>query len=212
MGIIKKYESKTIQGFIHIVKGNRVYYDPTIQRRKVWKKTDKVSYHQSLLDGTDASNIVLCDIKSSMEYSFSQNNTKDYDYFSTLWNQGYRYISIDGGNRTEFLLGEYNGIDWNSPLSDEMFDFFNSEISLKYIFNATKNQLHRTFINLNSNTSANPQERRNAVEGIVSEFIRKVGIDYSGELLKISGLTFSRMKDLELVSQFLSYHQSKDKT
>lgn len=211
MGIIKKYESKTIQGFIHIVKGNRVYYDPTIQRRKVWKKTDKVSYHQSLLDGTDASNIVLCDIKSSMEYSFSQNNTKDYDYFSSLWNQGYRYISIDGGNRTEFLLEEYNGIDWNSPLSDEMFDFFNSEISLKYIFNSTKNQLHRTFINLNSNTSANPQERRNAMEGIVSEFIRKVGIDYSGELLKINGLTFSRMKDLELISQFLSYHQSKDK-
>lgn len=211
MGIIKKYESKTIQGFIHVVKGNRVYYDPTIQRRKVWKKTDKVSYYLSLLDGTDASNIVLCDIKSSMEYSFSQNNTKDYDYFSTLWNQGFRYISIDGGNRTEFLLGKYNEIDWNSPLSDEMFDFFNSEISLKYIFNSTKNQLHRTFINLNSNTSANPQERRNAEEGVVSEFIRKMGIDYSGELLKISGLTFSRMKDLELVSQFLSYHQSKNK-
>jgi len=209
MGIIKKYESKSIQGFIHLVRGNRVYYDPTIQRRRVWKSADKKGYRDSLLEGTDASNIVLCDIKSSMEYSFSHNNIKDYNYFSNLWNQGYRYISIDGGNRTEFLLEEYNKINWDSPLSDEMFDFFNIEICLKFIFNSTKDKLHKTFINLNSNTSANSQERRNAMEGIVSDFIRKVGEEYSEELLKISKLNFSRMQDLELISQFLMYHQSK---
>ena len=211
MKIIKNYESKTIESFCSLIKNNRIYYDKTIQRRKVWKPKDKVSYRESLVDGTDASDIVLCDIKSSMDNSYSEGNKKDYDYFSKLHNQGYRYISIDGGNRTDFLLGEYNNIDSNSqiPMSDEMFDFFNSEISLKYIYNASKNQLHRTFINLNSNTSANSQERRNAMEGIVSEFIRNIGIEYSVELQKIDKLTFSRMKDLELISQFLLYHQSK---
>jgi hypothetical protein len=208
MNIIRKHELKTIQGFIHIVKGNRVYYDPSIQRRKVWNKYNKDGYRESLIEGTDTSNIVLCDIKTSMGYSFSTNNTKDYDYFSNLWNQGYRYISIDGGNRTEYLLGEFNKIDWSLPLSDEMFDFFNTEISLKYLLNATKNQLHKTFINLNSGEAANPQEKRNAMTGVVSEFVRKIGIEYSDVFLMISGLNFSRMKDLELLSQFLLYHQS----
>lgn len=211
MRIIKKYEEKPIQGFIHLIKGNRVYYDPTIQRRKVWKSSDKVGYRESLLDGTDASNILLCDIKSSMDNSFIQGNTKDYEYFSNLYNQGYRYISIDGGNRTDYLLEEFNKIDWNVPLSDEMYDFFNIHIDIKYLYNATKSQLHKSFINLNSNTSANPQERRNSMEGIVPEFIRRVGVEYSEELQKIKGLGFSRMKDLELLSQFLSYHQSKNK-
>jgi hypothetical protein len=211
MRIIKKYEEKPIQGFIHLVKGNRVYYDPTIQRRKVWKPLDKIGYRESLLDGTDASNILLCDIKSSMDNSFTTGNMKDYEYFSKLFNQGYRYISIDGGNRTEYLLEEFNKIDWGVPLSDEMYDFFNIHIDIKYLYNATKNQLHKAFINLNSNTSANPQERRNAMEGIIPEFVRKVGVEYSEELQMIKGLTFSRMKDLELVSQFLSYHQSKNK-
>ena len=113
MRIIKKYEEKPIQGFIHLVKGNRVYYDPSIQRRKVWEDSDKISYRDSLMDGTDGGNILLADIKSSMDNSFTMGNMKDYEYFSRLWNQGYRYISIDGGNRTDYLLEEFNKIDWN---------------------------------------------------------------------------------------------------
>lgn len=209
MSIIRKTESKSIEGFIRIIRGNKIYSDQSIQRRKVWGKSNRVGYHQSLVEGTDTSNIVLCDIKSSMDYASTSNNMKDYEYFSKLWNQGFRYISIDGGNRTEYLMDIYKGIDWNIPMSDEMSDFLDTEINLVCMFNATKLQLHKTFINLNSGVSGNSQEKRNAMEGIVSDFIRKVGIDYSGELLKISALNFSRMKDLELVSQFLLYHQSK---
>ena len=84
MTIIKTYIPKSIRTFLDSVMGKRVYNDPTIQRRQVWKKNDKVSYRESLLDGTDSSNIVLADIKSSMENSFMTNNTKDYEYFSNL--------------------------------------------------------------------------------------------------------------------------------
>lgn len=209
MTIIKTYIPKSIRTFLDSVMGKRVYNDPTIQRRQVWKKNDKVSYRESLLDGTDSSNIVLADIKSSMENSFMTNNTKDYEYFSNLYNQGYRYISIDGGNRTDFLIEEYN--KRIIPISDEMNDFLDILICVKTLYGATKTQLHKTFINLNSNTSANSQERRNAMEGVVSEFIRNIGSEYYNVLKMISGLDFTRMKDLELITQFLSYHQNRDK-
>jgi hypothetical protein len=211
MTIIKTYQPQTIRTFIDTVMSKRIYNDRTIQRRKVWKKSDKIGYRKSLLEVTDSSNIILADIKSSMDNSFMNNDTKDYQYFSNLYNQGYRYISIDGGNRTDFLIEEYNKIDRSIPLSDEMNDFLNIQICVQTIYGGSKSHLHKTFINTNSNTSTNSQEKRNATEGVVSEFIRKIGDEYYDELMMIDGLNYSRMKELELITQFLSYHQNRDK-
>lgn len=209
MKIIRKTESKSIEGFIGVIRGNRVFSDPSIQRRKVWGNSNREGYKKSLIEGTDTNNIVLCDIKSSMDNSFSIYNHKDYDYFSNLWNKGYRYISLDGGNRTEYLMDIYKDIDWGKPMSDELRDFLDTEINLVHIYNGTKTQLHQIAINLNSGESWNKQEKRNAMVGVVSGFIRDLGIGYSNELKLISGLSFPRMKDLELLSQFLLYHQYK---
>jgi hypothetical protein len=207
MKIIKEHKTTSIQSFIFSVNGDRIFNDPSIQRRRSWDSNNKLGYKQSILDGTDTDNIVLCDIKSSMDNSHILNNMKDYEYFSNLWSKGYRYISIDGGNRTDFLIGEYNSI--NSPLSDDSYEFFESTISLVYLYNATKSQLHLSFLNKNSGVGTNSQEKRNSIEGVVSDFIRKIGYEYSSNLLTIESMNFSRMKDLEFVSQCLLYHQSK---
>jgi hypothetical protein len=205
--IVRKYKEETIQDFILSVRGNRIYNDPSIQRRTCWTKDNKLDYELSIIDGTDDSHITLCDIKSSMDYSYNKNNTNDYEYFSKLLAQGYRFISIDGGNRTDFLIKKYESI--SQPLSDESYEFFTSKIFLVTFENMSKSQLHSAFLHKNSGNAVNTQEARNCSEGVVSEFVRKVGSDYRVILSTIQRMKFTRMKDLEFVSQCLLYHQSK---
>lgn len=210
MNIKKNYEVTNILSFVHSVMGNKIYNDPSIQRRRNWDKNNKIGYRNSILSNTDTDNLVLCNIKDSMDNSLSTQNKMDYEYFSQLYNEGYRYISIDGGNRTDFLLNEYQK-NYNNyvPVSDDAEEFFNSKINVVYLSNCTKEQLHLSFLNKNSGNSANAQERRNATPGYVSDFIRKVGGKYSGPLSVIEAIDFSRMKDLEFMSYLLQYHQSK---
>lgn len=210
MSIKKNYEVTNILSFVHSVMGNKIYNDPSIQRRRCWDKNNKIGYRNSILSNTDTDNLVLCNIKDSMDNSLSTQNKMDYDYFSQLYNEGYRYISIDGGNRTDFLLSEYQK-SYNNyvPVSDDAEEFFNSKINVVYLSNCTKEQLHLSFLNKNSGNSANAQERRNATPGYISDFIRKVGGKYSGPLSVIEAIDFSRMKDLEFMSHLLMYHQSK---
>jgi hypothetical protein len=105
----------------------------------------------------------------------------------------------------------HDEVNWND-VPDDVWDFFNIPISVVIINNATKLDLHDIASYLNSGESWNKQEKRNACHGIISDFIRKWGNTYSETTKLIKGVTFPRMKDLELMSHFLLYHQSKGST
>jgi hypothetical protein len=81
--------------------GNKIYNDPSIQRRRNWDKNNKIGYRNSILSNTDTDNLVLCNIKDSMDNSLSTQNKMDYEYFSQIYNEVYRYISIDGGHKNK---------------------------------------------------------------------------------------------------------------
>ncbi len=199
---------KTISDFIRLVTGNRICYDESIQRRQVWTKRNETEYKKCLLLGKDVSNIVMADVRSCMDLALGNKSTYDYEYFSNLYNKGTRYVSIDGGNRTRFLMNLYDSQDWRSGnVDDEMFDFFDLPISVVVISNATKLDLHDIASYLNSGESWNKQEKRNASYGMVSDFVRKWGNTYSETFKLIKGVTFPRMKDLELFTHLLAYHQ-----
>lgn len=205
--ISKMRMDSTIREFINrLVKGNRICYDESIQRRQVWGKKNEVEYKKCLILGKDVSNIVMADVESCKNYALINKSSYDYEYFSNLYDNGTRYVSIDGGNRTRFLLKLYNEVDWNGNVEDDVFDFFNQTISVVVIGNASKLDLHDIASYLNSGESWNKQEKRNASYGVVSDFIRKWGNTYSETFKLIKGVTFPRMKDLELLSQFLAYH------
>jgi hypothetical protein len=205
----KMRKDMSISDFLRLVRGQRIRYDESIQRRQVWTKRNGTEYKECLLLGKDVSNIVMADVQGCMTLAQTTKSTYDYQYFSELYNQGVRYVSIDGGNRTRYLMKLYDGVDWEGKIEDDVFDFFDIPISVVIINNATKLDLHDIASYLNSGESWNKQERRNACHGIVSDFIRTWGNTYSETTRLIKGITFPRMKDLELMSHFLLYHQSK---
>jgi hypothetical protein len=205
--ISKMRQDKSIRDFMQDVQ-KKVCYDESIQRRQVWTKRNETEYKECLSQGKDVSNIVMADIQSCMNHALFIGSDYDHKYFSELHKKSMRYVSIDGGNRTRYLMKLNSEVDWNNA-SDEEWDFFNTPISVVIIGNATKLDLHNIASYLNSGESWNNQEKRNAIHGVVSDFIRKWGNTYSETTKLIKGITFSRMKDLEFMSQFLLYHQSK---
>jgi hypothetical protein len=205
----KMRQDMSIKNFLQL--GKKICYDESIQRRQVWTKRNGVEYRECLLLGKDVSNIVMADVQGCMTLAQTTKSTYDHQYFSELHNQGVRYVSIDGGNRTRYLMKLHDEVNWND-VPDDVWDFFNIPISVVIINNATKLDLHDIASYLNSGESWNKQEKRNACHGIISDFIRKWGNTYSETTKLIKGVTFPRMKDLELMSHFLLYHQSKGST
>ena len=210
MKLMKQFETMSISNYIHTTKGGVTYKDPSIQRRLCWESVDKLGYQSSLIANLHSDNFVICDIVSSMERASYDNNVEDYKYFKDLFDQGYRFISIDGANRTDFLIElyeeNYNG---TKPVPEHISNIFYSDIQLCKFKYATKEDLHLIFLFKNSQKTPNKQEKRNSISGPVSTFIRSLGDKYQGSLGVIPKVNkFSRMHDLEHLASFLMYHQS----
>jgi hypothetical protein len=210
MKIMKQFETMSISNFVHITKGGVIYKDPSIQRRLCWDNDNKEGYLKSLKLNLHSDNFVICDIESCMDRAKFDGNTEDYKYFKNLYDLGYRYISIDGANRTEFLLELYHKYyNGESPVPEDISNIFYSEIQICKYKQTTKEELHFIFLYKNSHKSPNDQEKRNSILGPVSTFVRSMGDTYQGSLGVIPKVNnFPRMKDLEHITSLLMYHQN----
>jgi hypothetical protein len=196
----------TIHNYLSRTK-DKIYYDDGIQRRKVWKKKDRVEFIDSVLHNTNTDNIVLAEINSAIQKAYIEKNDDDFEYFKKLSDQGYEYISIDGSNRTECLFERFSKItDWKKA-SQEDSKLFDSVVSIVEVHFSSKQDLHDIAINRNSGTAWNQQEKRNAVRSFTSNYIRNMSDKYIDVLTKIKGVTMTRMGDRELMSILLTYHQ-----
>jgi len=144
----------TIHNYLSRTK-DKIYYDDGIQRRKVWKKKDRVEFIDSVLHNTNTDNIVLAEINSAIQKAYIEKNDDDFEYFKKLSDQGYEYISIDGSNRTECLFERFSKItDWKKA-SQEDSKLFDSVVSIVEVHFSSKQDLHDIAINRNSGTAWN---------------------------------------------------------
>ena len=78
-----------------------------IQRNYVWSNPSKKGYNDSLLKGRAVGTFVLADIQSCYDKARMDGNVSDMEFFDGFLKRNYEYISIDGNNRTQFILSEY---------------------------------------------------------------------------------------------------------
>ena len=90
--------------FVKHFNNDRVYYDPKFQRRKVWQSYNKNKFLESLTLDRLVNPIAVVEVDSCLKFSEELRDQNSIEYFGQLRNEGYKYVSIDGQNRTKFLI------------------------------------------------------------------------------------------------------------
>jgi len=180
-----------------------VYLDETYQRRGAWNLKGKQNFLKSLLLGKSFTEIIVLNIEKSLKSSKTQ---EDISYYKELL-KNYKYISLDGNNRTttisELLNSEISFPDirfsiggetynlkgkYYNELNDEVSQIIkkyidNISINISYISDVSNNELNKLFLNVNQGVPVNNQEKRNAKLTEVSKYIRALSKQYKNVLI-----------------------------
>jgi hypothetical protein len=180
-----------------------------IQRNFVWGKQSIDGYRESLIKKRAVGSFVIADVVTCLDKAKQLNNQFDIEFFGGFLDRGYEYISIDGNNRTQFIVSEYSKYiqDYRSS-SSEIRSILNHRVKVDKILYATKKELHETAIDINAQTSWNKQETRNAIPGLVSDYIRGISDMMEPVSLKIKEINVNRLGDDEMLATFLYYSQT----
>lgn len=180
-----------------------------IQRNFVWGKPSVDGYRESLIKKRAVGSFVIADVSTCLDKAKQLNNQSDIKFFEGFLDRGYEFISIDGNNRTQFIVSEYGKYiqDYRSS-SSEIRSILNHRIKIDKILYATKRELHETAIDINAQTSWNKQETRNAILGPVSDYIREISDKMEPVCLRIKEINVNRLGDDEMLATFLYYTQT----
>jgi len=198
----------TIENFVKSY-ALKTYVDPRFQRKKVWKNSSKVGFRTSVIENTVANPIILVSVESCIEKAEITKNQLDLDYFTKVKERGFKYISIDGNNRTNYCLDSWGKTDKENMSPSEEIFFRERQIPLTIFRSCSREDMHLIAIRTNKGIAWNKQEDRNAIYGYVSDFVRDISVELSKNQTTqlVSGLNPNRMQDDELYAMMLAYHQ-----
>lgn len=187
---------------------DEIYLDLAFQSSERWSKQAMLAYLNSVFSGFTPNPIILADVEMCMKYCEEQLGTdsSDYKYFADLHAKGFKWISVDGNNRSRTLkrffahmLQLKNGHTYrmsgmsipefmaftpsNAPtfkgLPEKMKEHIrNIQIPVFVVNAATRQELHDMFIAVNNGVALNPQEKRNAIVCKVADEIRTLADKY----------------------------------
>ena len=177
------------------------YLDKSFQRKGGWTNPMRGGFIKSVLQNTVLQDVVLVDVEASLDVA-SDLNTKQY--FQDRYNAGYRYVSIDGNNRTKSL---YRFIILDKPVSYQFGDDFdtylgnsvqrgnkktalsqfspevqkellNAELDVKIVVVDNVDTCSELFIRVNTSKQMTGQEQRNAIIGPLSDWVRNTTVHF----------------------------------
>jgi hypothetical protein len=186
----------------------KIYIDEAYQRFQVWSESSKYSFINSLYRGLVSNPIIIVNVEMCMSYAKDvAGNMEDYQYFKEIADKEFKYISIDGNNRSQTINAYYNKTLTKTVGDDESREFFEDiDLDLYIYMNPTKEDIHDLAIKTNEGDSWNAQESRNAINTPIAKFIRdnrKTLMGVFTDKVKITNL--KRMKGDELLVKMLAY-------
>ena len=208
--------------FVKQFNNDRVYYDPKFQRRKVWQSDNKNKFLESLTLDRLVNPIAVVEVDSCLKFSEELRDQNSIEYFGQLRNEGYKYVSIDGQNRTKFLIEFMNnecGVQGSFKDADDNIKKYSTTIHFCHLPQRLKDKIKDSLIEVkvlppcllkdladlcigtNSGVSLNAQELRQALMTPLSDWVREVSKKNNKALMRIVKKS-SRMQDDELVAKF----------
>ena len=178
---------------------NQVGLDPSFQRNACWSDANSKQYLKNIIVSQAPSLIVVANLEKCLELSTP--GEEDYKYFKKWIDAGYKWLSIDGNNRTLALRNYLNGessiahgeisigkatfritksddkMKTHNPALKEYIDNYCYVTVCEYIVR-TRKEVSDLFIAINSGKALKPQEIRNAVVCDFADEIRAMSAKY----------------------------------
>lgn len=211
------FDKWTIHALATMQDGEEIFLDLGFQSSERWSKASGLAYLNSVFRKFTPHPIILAHVESCMNHCEQRlgKDSNDYKYFANLHTNGFRYISVDGNNRTRTIMKFFNnklqlkqGYTYRisgmsvpeymtfTPSNNTTFKGMpeklkehvrDIEIPVFVVNEATRQELHDMFIAVNNGVALNPQEKRNAIVCKVADAVRQLGEKYKD----MFGLYFS---------------------
>ena len=178
-----------------------------------WSLNNQQRYIASILNGRALSSIILGDVealmKSVKEGTPEKTNHPSYKFYKKLWDLGYKFIVIDGNNRTTTIdyfrqdkvpLLESDNYQYQHPLfksikkSAKLYSqltkaqkahFNDSTLGVTMVTSGTLEDLGQCFVNVNSQVKLNDQEMRQANVCDFGYKVRELAKKHEATLLEV---------------------------
>ena len=198
-------EKDYIEDIVSKIENKKIFIDPRYQRRNSWNKENQLNFIDSIYKNMVSHSIILVNIGASYHIALQKNRHKDAEYFKSLLDKGYEYISIDGNNRSQTITKYKNGdIKVKYSHDKDKSLFLKKKLSVTTYSSMSLLQMHELGIKVNQGQPWNRQEQRNCINSIVADTIREISTKFSNISEKIS-IKKSRMYDDELLVMLLYY-------
>ena len=196
-------KSFNLKSFVRNFSESKVYYDKSFQRRVVWDSNNTNKYFESLTKDWALQSIVVADVEACKEFCHQKDEHSSEDYFEDILSRGYKYISLDGQNRTKKTLNFFNNEitvsgkfldadDKIQPVQNSFFkdmptrlqDHFRTgcKVAVQIVEKATKDDMSLIFQSLNDGKPLNEQEMRQAIKSPIADWVRNTSSKYSAML------------------------------
>lgn len=218
----KRFQPKDSHGHTQVVLGT--YYEDGLQRKSCWKDLNGRRYIESLNKGLAAlSSIIVCNVQASLNLALGVGDKISISYFQKILNKGFRYISLDGKNRTitlhrfienDFTItGAFTNIEGiEERVENKFFKDLSKDLKQKFL-KATKvevlelvglkSQIFGSFLAIHEGMPLNHIEILNASMSPIAPWVRDIASKYEhDEMLFVHKQDkINRMHDREWVAQ-----------
>jgi hypothetical protein len=204
----------SVKDFTRLKREKKIKLDPSFQvgtdEASRWDKFLQRLFLQSVLIGSAPSPFVLVNIKEALEFNKDSNIDDDsIKYFQDLLNEGYRFLSIDGNNRSislknfvegriKLIHGKYMTEKGLVPVTARNDSYKNMNKNLKEKFDSIDLSVTEyteiysaecpvLFRNINSGDPLNQQHIRNSYPSEVAEYVRAKRDKFKKSFLKFMG-------------------------
>lgn len=178
------YITKTVPTLVSEYVESHIALSDSFQRVECWSLDDKQNYIVSILKKRPVGTIIFADVESGSG-----------KFFKELRELGkFKLLSMDGNNRTicvsEFKAGKFevdvSEIEGSGPTELSKYDdldnkykeiFDNAKVNFNIVLNATQQDCSDIFLDHNEGKPPSAQEKRNAVLGDMSAWMREHSIN-----------------------------------
>ena len=228
-----KIEKMTVEEFTQLKKDKKIKLDRSFQvgtdEASRWDTKQQSKYIKSILLGSAPSPFILVDVDAALNYQ-EENGTDDesIEYFRQAQKDGYKYISVDGNNRSISILNFYNNkikvptyeyecdnrpVDVKSP--KDKFNTLNIKLKHKYLetelsfaiyTEIAKKDCPVLFRNVNDGKPLNGQQIRQSYPSLLADYVRDKRDHFETSLKQfVQNKDFIVLKADEWIARCISY-------
>ena len=185
----------TVQEHYEQFGNNKVIRCKKFNRKSCWEQKDIDRWYESVQKGWNVNPLIYIDIDSCIRLAIENGFETDRKYFQSYKDKGYKYITIEGGNRNDATESFYH----NFP------QYRDKLVNITIIESVTREEMHDGYVRLAHGVSPNRQEKRTGIFGEVSDLVRKTSEKMAIVWDNVNGVKRTRMADDEVVAMLMNY-------